>query len=123
MSWVFCFDDMFDDDGLAEAPEAARQELDVYLALVAGETVDTDPHQHPLRHMFTSIWQRILETASIDLQKRFIGALRHYFEGIILQVDNRFRSSQCPRLDQTLDMYLKGRAHSIGLYPCQVVLQ
>lgn len=62
---------MFDDDSLAEAPEAARQELDVYLALVAGETVDTDPHQHPLRHMYTSIWQRILEVRS-KLQIKYL---------------------------------------------------
>lgn len=52
---------MFDDHTYSEAPEAARQELDVYLALVAGETVDTDSHRHPLRQMFSGMWQRISE--------------------------------------------------------------
>ncbi|KAF2012828.1 terpenoid synthase [Aaosphaeria arxii CBS 175.79] len=122
MIWVFYFDDLFDDGELRNDPMAARREINAHLALHSDDHPDVSPKERPVRLLYQTLWRKIKAISTKGAQQRYIQSMRHYFEGIALQVDSVYWHSQ-GYTATTFDMYWRGRTHSAGSRPCQALLE
>ncbi|KAG5288872.1 terpene synthase metal binding domain protein [Histoplasma capsulatum G186AR] len=64
ISWIFYFDDMFDDGPLSNDPLDARRELDGLLAVMASDGDVVLPDNDRSKLVFQSIWKRIIESST-----------------------------------------------------------
>jgi len=121
MEWVFYFDDLFDEGSLREDPRAARDEVEAHLRIHNGH-LDISPEDHPVRFMYQVLWKEIQAISSLGAQARYVQSMRHYFEGCVAQVD-AYHWRTRGYAATTLDMFLRGRTHSVGCRPCQALLE
>lgn len=122
MEWVFYFDDVFDEGSLREDPAAARDELEAHLAIHEDDHPDIPAEDHPVRHMYQTLWRKIQAVSSPGAQARYIQGMRHYFEGCMVQVDSYYWHTRGYSAT-TFDMFWRGRTHSVGCRPCQALLE
>ncbi|KAI6277828.1 hypothetical protein MCOR27_001023 [Pyricularia oryzae] len=118
LTWVFYFDDLFDDGELRDNPAAAQAEAEATLSLMSDSDQQVSPELHPLRYMFHSTWIRFRNRSSKALQNRYKKCMEEYINGILQQVDV---SSFDASLDA--DLYLHFRRKSVGLRPCHALLE
>ncbi|TLD09425.1 uncharacterized protein PgNI_07114 [Pyricularia grisea] len=120
LTWVFYFDDLFDDGDLRDNPAAAQAEAEATLSLMSDVDHEVSPELHPLRYMFHTTWVRFRKYTdhSPALQNRYKKSMEEYINGILQQVD--FSS-----FDASLDaeLYLHFRRKSVGLRPCHALLE
>ncbi|QBZ64943.1 hypothetical protein PoMZ_06644 [Pyricularia oryzae] len=64
LTWVFYFDDLFDDGELRDNPAAAQAEAEATLSLMSDSDQQVSPELHPLRYMFHSTWIRFRNVSS-----------------------------------------------------------
>ncbi|KAF4339046.1 pentalenene synthase [Fusarium beomiforme] len=64
LSWIFYFDDDFDEGQLDRDPAAAQQEIRQTLAVLDDGAKIPDREQYPLRYLFRTIWDRVKKLCS-----------------------------------------------------------
>ncbi|KXJ85099.1 isoprenoid synthase domain-containing protein [Microdochium bolleyi] len=124
-TYIFLFDDQFDEGHLSTRHEAAYEEIQATLSLMDdGECTDISSHENPIRFIFQDTWRRFKKVSSFNfirskrastgLQQRWRAAHRHYFDGILAQV----RMTEHPELSpRTIDDYMVVRRRTVGASP------
>jgi hypothetical protein len=108
-NWVFPYDDMFDNGGLRDQPEAARAIMNDLMAPMMGHTYDRR-NRHAIIRAHDSVVHRI--KTKPDAQRRFALAMAKYCRGALIQVDDSF-TGRIPSLEE---MVLT-RRESAGVSP------
>ncbi|KUI56708.1 Presilphiperfolan-8-beta-ol synthase [Cytospora mali] len=111
--WIFHFDDQFDEGHLSNDPLAAQEEIDMTMALMGEMELPLQREANPIHWLFQNIWNHFKKRASPDLQQRFKGMHKRYFDGLLAQVK---AMHQGRLLQRSVQEYMDMRRGTIGTY-------
>ncbi|KAK1756598.1 isoprenoid synthase domain-containing protein [Echria macrotheca] len=105
--WVFLFDDQFDEGHLKSDPAAALEETRKMSAIMEGSLqMVKEDGMNPIRYL----WQTVCD----PVYGRFKELHQHYFDGLLLQVEDTRAGHPSTR---SVEDYLKFRIRTIGVFP------
>ncbi|KAK3315613.1 Presilphiperfolan-8-beta-ol synthase [Apodospora peruviana] len=113
--WVFLFDDQFDEGHLKSDPEAAFNVTKKMTAIMDGSIrVVEQEGMNPIRYLWQTVCDRVKEGSSPAVYGRFKQLHQHYFDGLLLQVEDTKAGHPSTR---SVEDYLKFRIRTIGVFP------
>jgi len=117
--WVFLFDDQFDEGHLKCDPAAALDETRTMSAIMEGSLrVPVDVARgdgiNPIRYLWQTVCDRVRQGASEAVYGRFRELHQHYFDGLLLQVEDARAGHPSTR---SVEDYLRFRIRTIGVFP------
>ncbi|KAE8148096.1 isoprenoid synthase domain-containing protein [Aspergillus avenaceus] len=118
-NWVFCFDDLFDDDDLERNDtDRAAKEVEVVLNITKGKhDPKDDVHEgvmiSALRYMYCDVWERIVQNSTPVIQQRVAEAMEYYLQGILNCV-----RVEAGDIERDLEKLIEFRRGGIGVEPC-----
>lgn len=126
-SWVFLFDDQFDEGTLATDLDAAQKEIEKTREIMNGTGPRYTPKTGPLYYVFQTVCDRIKESpegyftgkpSSENLLSRWRWSHELYFDGLIKQVRSNVEGRVFTQdIDESLDI----RRANIAAYPAIVL--
>ncbi|KGO43194.1 Terpenoid synthase [Penicillium expansum] len=122
-TWIFLFDDQFDEGHLKDNPIAAEEEIGKIIAIMNGTRCSVSMYEDPLGFIFQTVWDRIAKSASHATQQRLKDAHEDFFCGQLQQVRATGGLRIGPR---DVDKYLELRRKNVGVYSafacCEAIL-
>ncbi|KAL8282699.1 hypothetical protein RB600_005924 [Gaeumannomyces tritici] len=118
LTWVFFFDDLFDDGELRDDPVGAQAEAEATLALMSDHEQEVSRELHPLRYLFYTTWVRFRNRSSKALQTRYRKCIEEYITGVVRQT-----GASLVGADISVEQYLHWRRKSVGLRPCHALME
>ncbi|KAM7197456.1 Isoprenoid synthase domain containing protein [Naviculisporaceae sp. PSN 640] len=115
--WVFLFDDQFDEGHLKSDPGAALREIQIMSDIIDGRLrVVEEEGMNPIRYLWQTVCDRVkmIDTMTLGVYNRFKALHQHYFDGLLLQVEDTKAGHPSTR---SVEEYMKFRIRTIGVFP------
>ncbi|KAK0618895.1 isoprenoid synthase domain-containing protein [Immersiella caudata] len=105
----------FDEGHLKTDPAAALEETRKMTAIMEGSLrVVKEPGMNPIRYLWQTVCDRVREGSSEAVYGCFQELHQHYFDGLLLQVEDARAGHPSTR---SVEDYLKFRIRTIGVFP------